>query len=193
MKRTTTICLLLILSLFFLTSCGAKSEETDPEAEIYAVYTSEMMISEIENDYGVDVSSIVKEYDVSKMTASEKKNLMIYLYNYAHYKNLTIDEFISDFKSLSPESLDLLIKDLENCNFENLDADEKINIGQTLSEEYAFYDSTEEDAISMTSSVYGESTSAAKNLLEENGYFTAADKKEKSKILYKLLVLNDNQ
>ena len=189
------VSLVFLLSLMSFSGCSPKEEESpvetpsDPNvSSIYEDYTAEDMKNEVYSVTGVDIGDIVSEYDVENMSSAEKEELLIYLMNYAHYKDLSNEAFLSDFSSLSPETFNLLKEEIENCDFENLSADEKMKRGQEFYEVYSFYDYTEEDAVSVTESVYGVEEDDAREILSENGYFSAEGNKEKSRVLYGMFV-----
>lgn len=193
MKKSAALLFAVFFVLSCFAACNSQSEEKpDTPPSPYAGYTAEEMVSEVYEITGVDVSDVVSDYDVDKMTAAEKENLLIYLMNYAHYKDLTSEEFAADFKSvLSDATFAELCNALSSLNFDTLLPDEKIEAGQTLYEEYYFYDYSEADALSAVSAYYGTDENGAKDILEAKGYFASDDKKAKSKIIYEIIVLSE--
>lgn len=193
MKKIISVFLAVIILSSLFTACNGNNEETlSPEDELYSLYTAEIMTSEIAESEGVDVSDIVASRNVEKMTASEKREFMIYLRNYAHYKELTVERFAADFTLLSPETLSEMKSELEKAGFEIVSVDDKISLGQKFSEEYTFYDSGEEDAVHFIILVLGGEEKTAESILENKGYFKTEDKKERSRILYGILFYDED-
>lgn len=193
MKKSVALFFAVFFAFFCFSACNSQSEEKpDMPPSPYAGYTAEEMVSEVYENTGVDVSEVISDYDVDKMTSEEKEELLIYLMNYAHYKDLSSEAFAADFKSvLSDETFSALCAALSDLNFDSLSPDEKIKAGQTFYEEYYFYDYSEADALAAVSAYYGTDESGAKNILEEKGYFESDDKKAKSKIIYEIVVLSE--
>ena len=193
MKKSAVLIFSLLLAFSLFSACGSRPEKepSDPPSA-YFEYTAEEMVSEVYENTGVDVSEVISDYDVDKMTSEEKEELLIYLMNYAHYKDLSSEAFAADFKSvLSDKTFSALCAALSDLNFDSLSPDEKIKAGQTFYEEYYFYEYSEADALAAVSAYYGTDESGAKNILEEKGYFESDDKKAKSKIIYEIIVLSE--
>ena len=111
MKKLTAFIICLVLCLSFV-ACGESKTEnpggdgqqteqkdntnkTNPDDEP-GTYTAEDMISEIKQQFGVDVADIVNAKDVSGMTKKEQTEFMTYLYNYAHYNGMTSEDIIKN-------------------------------------------------------------------------------------------------
>lgn len=165
------------------------TNKTNPEDQL-GTYTAEDMISEIEQQFGIDVSDIVNAKDVSKMTKKEQEEFLAYLYNYAHYNSMTSDDVIEkDMPGVSEKTQEIIKKELEDKDFDNKTTDDKIEIGNEVTEKYSFYDYTEAEAIDAVKKYYDTSEEYAKAMLTDNGYYETEDKTERSKILYTLLVV----
>lgn len=205
MKKLTAFIICLVLCLSFV-ACGESKTEnpggdgqqteqkdntnkTNPDDEP-GTYTAEDMISEIQQQFGVDVTDIVNAKDVSKMTRKEQTEFMTYLYNYAHYNGMTADDVIkNDISGVSEKTEDLIKKELEEKNFDNGTVDDKIEIGKEVTEKYSFYDYTETQAIEAVQKRYDTTEEYAKAMLVDNGYYETEDAAERSKVLYLLLVV----
>ena len=165
------------------------TNKTNPEDQL-GTYTAEDMISEIEQQFGIDVSDIVNAKDVSKMTKKEQEEFLAYLYNYAHYNSMTSEDIIEkDMPGVSEKTQEIIKKELEDKDFDNKTTDDKIEIGNEVTEKYSFYDYTEAEAIDAVKKYYDTSEEYAKAMLTDNGYYETEDKTERSKILYTLLVV----
>ncbi len=204
MKKITAFIICLALCLSFV-ACGGNNNadpdkngqqteqkdntKTNPDDEP-GTYTAEDMISEIQQQFGVDVTDIVNAKDVSKMTRKEQTEFMTYLYNYAHYNGMTADDVIkNDISGVSEKTEDLIKKELEEKNFDNGTVDDKIEIGKEVTEKYSFYDYTETQAIEAVQKRYDTTEEYAKAMLVDNGYYETEDAAERSKVLYLLLVV----
>ena len=205
MKKLTAFIICLVLCLSFV-ACGESKTEnpggdgqqteqkdntnkTNPDDEP-GTYTAEDMISEIKQQFGVDVADIVNAKDVSGMTKKEQTEFMTYLYNYAHYNGMTSEDIIkNDMPGVSEKTEELIKKELEDKNFDNGTADDKIEIGKDVTEKYSFYDYTETQAIEAVQKRYDTTEEYAKAMLVDNGYYETEDAAERSKILYLLLVV----
>lgn len=205
MKKLTAFIICLVLCLSFVACDESKTEnpggdgqqteqkdntnKTNPNDEP-GTYTAEDMISEIQQQFGVDVTDIVNAKDVSKMTRKEQTEFMTYLYNYAHYNGMTADDVIkNDISGVSEKTEDLIKKELEEKNFDNGTVDDKIEIGKEVTEKYSFYDYTETQAIEAVQKRYDTTEEYAKAMLVDNGYYETEDAAERSKVLYLLLVV----
>ena len=206
MKKILAFIIFLVLCLSVV-ACGEKNNnptpdnngqqneqkddtnKTNPEDQP-GTYTAEDMISEIEQQFGVDVTDIVNAKDVSKMTRKEQEEFLAYLYNYAHYNSMTSDDVIEkDMPGVSEKTQEIIKKELEDKDFDNKNTDDKIEIGNEVTEKYSFYDYTEAEAIDAVKKYYDTTEEYAKAMLTDNGYYETEDKTERSKILYTLLVV----
>lgn len=192
MKKFTAFLLCFALCIA-LVACGGNSENTDSEKDSESTpgaYTAEGMIDEIKQMFdGVDVSDIVNEKDVSSMTTEEQTEFITYLYNYAHYKDMTVEDYLeSDIPNASDETAELIKKELEDKGFDSADADTKIEVGSEVAEKYSFYDYSEEEAIKAIAAYYSTDEDNSKAMLTEHGYYDTEDAAARSKILYLLLV-----